>query len=835
MMAETVEKVETEQEKNVELTQNDKYPLPVELTLSLRLSEGGAAWDNFEHLSDLDSAFELLQVFEYIKKPTEIRSNGGYVDVNLFKKGIRPAWEDEKNKNGFRMVCIFESSQTAIDDAWESYVYQFAGATLGEFNDYVNGLTLSVRKNLFKIWMWLSTTLNDEQLDRMTDKMKTISDQVHGTQKYLYSYETSKHLKMSYVPIASKRVRFYLNGSKYFSGRDVVINRSKFRTFETFMIELTSMLNCDRAVRSIRTPSHGTRIKSFEKLMDRESYVAIQGKIPFRKINYKNITIINPVQQATQREKPIKPVIHSRIQMSGRIKHIPIDGLTLNIYENGNEYDAAKHLVLPNSIRNSLKNINAYISQKIKSHSGGVKYLYTAKGRRIRHIRQLENGNFYVAVGNTMSRFIKVPYGNVRPSFITTLNKSAFIKKFEKAPVPTYSRLGNHSKLLVRRKEYNIQSYYHQDSNENEKPNYTKPAQEKTYSQIAVEKEVLLVKAAKSKFDKRKIKKNKPEKKKPITLKTAEQVPESEDVNIDLPVEQMEAEQVNEEINDFSEPKKTFLTQGNDKEFKDIIIKRKSESKSINGSVDNESQNSGKTEKIDKENENKNKKRKSIKSDKPIRDNLKKRESNSRETVISKKSSIVTKDTQKKNTPTIKSSISKDRESKKESISEKESINGKDVNPKRDSISSKRESVASKRNSIKRDSVKRESIKRDSIKKESIHENESLKDILRPSSQDDVMSKKNSLEFEKLSQKSNLIQQEPESTFEKLEQEKLSESNQDFADEDSEISVKNQNALNDKNSYPIDNELESIEHESEQQEQKKSLIEYSLNEQQVCT
>ena len=73
----------------------------------------------------------------------------------------------------------------------------------------------------------------------------------------------------------AKRFKLYKNGDQKFYGKDFVLNKRRIRTWDAFLQTVTLDLKTNEAVRSIRTPTHGSLVKSLEDLEDNRQYVAV--------------------------------------------------------------------------------------------------------------------------------------------------------------------------------------------------------------------------------------------------------------------------------------------------------------------------------------------------------------------------------------------------------------------------------------------------------------------------------------------------------------------------------------------------------------------------------
>ena len=80
-------------------------------------------------------------------------------DYHLFKKGIRPEWEDPQNKHGGKWSYQFKDKRAApIDDLWLHIMLSAIGETLENDNDgEVMGVVVNVRKGFYRIGLWTKT------------------------------------------------------------------------------------------------------------------------------------------------------------------------------------------------------------------------------------------------------------------------------------------------------------------------------------------------------------------------------------------------------------------------------------------------------------------------------------------------------------------------------------------------------------------------------------------------------------------------------------------------------------------------------------------------------
>jgi hypothetical protein len=77
----------------------------------------------------------------------------------VMRDGITPMWEDPKNRNG---GCFsYKVTNKHVPEVWKNLLYGLCGESLcikNEHNAYVNGITISPKKNFCIIKIWLNNT-----------------------------------------------------------------------------------------------------------------------------------------------------------------------------------------------------------------------------------------------------------------------------------------------------------------------------------------------------------------------------------------------------------------------------------------------------------------------------------------------------------------------------------------------------------------------------------------------------------------------------------------------------------------------------------------------------
>jgi translation initiation factor 4E len=80
--------------------------------------------------------------------------------IYLFKKTVKPVWEDDNNKNGGAFILRFKKSQS--NRVWEDILLGLISGKEEVYNK-LNGVRIKVKKDYAEMDFWLST-VDDEAL-----------------------------------------------------------------------------------------------------------------------------------------------------------------------------------------------------------------------------------------------------------------------------------------------------------------------------------------------------------------------------------------------------------------------------------------------------------------------------------------------------------------------------------------------------------------------------------------------------------------------------------------------------------------------------------------------
>ncbi|KAM3871237.1 doublecortin domain-containing protein 2C [Diretmus argenteus] len=220
---------------------------------------------------------------------------------------------------------------------------------------------------------------------------------------------TGRAVKALKPPI--KTVTVFRNGDAFFSGKRITVNHRQALTFDTMLTSLTRRIEAPfGAVRRLYTPRHGHRLRDLDDLQHGSSYVAAGGE-RFKRLNYCEINTKKPQKK---KKKQILPVVHSTIVVPARRKRNVNESCTINVFTNGAILVPPARLLIPKYTLTSWENILAMVTEKVHLRTGAVYRLCTLDGHPLHGATELENNQYYVAVG--AAKFRALPYDYCVPN-----------------------------------------------------------------------------------------------------------------------------------------------------------------------------------------------------------------------------------------------------------------------------------------------------------------------------------------------------------------------------------------------------------------------------------
>ena len=118
--------------------------------------EKNFSWDHSQiEIGDCHTAEYFWGIFDKLLPLTEAHHGCNY---SLFKKGIRPIWEDPMNRHGGRFVFTITKEKRAYkemaDRMWLEFAMAVVGNILPDVSDQICGIIGGNRNNAIKIAVW---------------------------------------------------------------------------------------------------------------------------------------------------------------------------------------------------------------------------------------------------------------------------------------------------------------------------------------------------------------------------------------------------------------------------------------------------------------------------------------------------------------------------------------------------------------------------------------------------------------------------------------------------------------------------------------------------------
>ncbi|KAJ8974357.1 hypothetical protein NQ317_001318 [Molorchus minor] len=176
----------SDNELDIPMDYSIKHPLQNCWTLWYYESDRSQSWEkNQKEIASFQTVEDFWSLYNHIKPASELRQGSDY---SLFKKGIRPMWEDDANKKGGRWLLSLERKQrnNELDRYWLDILVR-----LSEHSDELCGAVVNIRQKGDKIGIWTANADNrgavmeiGGKLKRKTTTTSTHNVNIPGTQRH---------------------------------------------------------------------------------------------------------------------------------------------------------------------------------------------------------------------------------------------------------------------------------------------------------------------------------------------------------------------------------------------------------------------------------------------------------------------------------------------------------------------------------------------------------------------------------------------------------------------------------------------------------------------------
>jgi len=125
---------------------------------------------NLRDIGTFGTVEDFWRYYNHMVKPSKIENNSNY---HLFKKGIKPMWEDSANAKGGKWVITMKGDRSLADSLWENVILSLVGETLDIEND-ICGAVFSKRKGGDRIAVWNRSRENETAIMSIGRKMRQL-------------------------------------------------------------------------------------------------------------------------------------------------------------------------------------------------------------------------------------------------------------------------------------------------------------------------------------------------------------------------------------------------------------------------------------------------------------------------------------------------------------------------------------------------------------------------------------------------------------------------------------------------------------------------------------
>lgn len=148
-------------------------------------------------------------IFLYLSLWSEVFCDGGTTKreimgktiegFSIFKKGIKPEWEDPANANGSELQCRKMGTDQILDQYWENMVLAVIGEAMDDSNEICGCRVVdkSGKRGLqFRLELWLSSNtpeVADRIRHRLLDALSDGEYSKNGKVRGLPDFEFKKH------------------------------------------------------------------------------------------------------------------------------------------------------------------------------------------------------------------------------------------------------------------------------------------------------------------------------------------------------------------------------------------------------------------------------------------------------------------------------------------------------------------------------------------------------------------------------------------------------------------------------------------------------------------
>ncbi|XP_043275119.1 serine/threonine-protein kinase GG21441 isoform X2 [Venturia canescens] len=236
----------------------------------------------------------------------------------------------------------------------------------------------------------------------------------------------------------AKRVRFFRNGDKFYTGVVMAVTPERYRNFDSLASDLTralvSSVTLPNGVRSIYTMD-GRKVQTVGDLEDGKCYVVSGQGEAFKKVEYSASKV--------GRGSSLSGLPQSPAGTGRQISAIPacVKARIVTIVRNGSKPRKVVRLLLNKRNSPSIDHVFEAITDVAKLDSGAVRRVCTISGRPVITLEQFfESDDIFVAYGLEKANPEDFELDSEESKFVQSFRRGPWISKRQSGPMPVMPR-----------------------------------------------------------------------------------------------------------------------------------------------------------------------------------------------------------------------------------------------------------------------------------------------------------------------------------------------------------------------------------------------------------
>ncbi|GFY65869.1 eukaryotic translation initiation factor 4E [Trichonephila inaurata madagascariensis] len=149
-----------------------KHPLQNMWSLWFYKNDRTKSWEeNLMEIITFDTVEDFWALYNHLEVVSKIPIGCDYA---LFKHGIKPMWEDSRNKQGGRWLLNVQKSQrnTDLNNYWLEILLCLIGEAFCEYSDDICGAVAQIRNKGDKLAVWTSNVKHQDAIMKIGQIMK---------------------------------------------------------------------------------------------------------------------------------------------------------------------------------------------------------------------------------------------------------------------------------------------------------------------------------------------------------------------------------------------------------------------------------------------------------------------------------------------------------------------------------------------------------------------------------------------------------------------------------------------------------------------------------------